>query len=172
MPRNFLLVDEHCEYYLVGYWIFLWSCKESSFFFFFFPLKDSWALLWNTAILLDNSLILLVLALHFMGQNQKYVLSRANFSPTTNSKFFWIFCLLPYEFWGFSTLVGGNRPPNSVRAWETIPLNIFRYFFPKPWITSSHACVDEYASENLRGTVCRSLELCMPFYSLLLPCKL
>lgn len=93
--------------------------------------------------------------------------------------------ILPY-YWGNMPLsICSNVPCRFLRSdcwkceWPQVcvspknshpPYVPFRWFFPQPWIISSHACADQISAEDWRGSLCRSLKffLCAALYS---PCS-
>lgn len=77
MPR-------HCDFYLVGCWVFLYFYKYS------------WPLFWNVVKLLRNSLILWVWLLGFVRWDQSNIESSVeSLCPTTEAKVYWVLCPMP-----------------------------------------------------------------------------
>ena len=63
------------------------------------------------------------------------------------------------EFWGSPVWLTGVRTLFcSVWATGTVSSNRFRCFFLQPQLLSSQAKASPYSAENLKGTLCRSLQ--------------
>lgn len=86
-------------------------------------------------------------------------MTRAGFSVGFITPRYWgkvllnIVCSAPWVISSSSLAVGTGTFSGCVLC--SIPTSHFRWFFPQPWIISSHAWAKQYCPENSRKTICR-----------------
>ena len=127
MTSNIWLDARHCEFYHVGYHIFL------------YPYTFSWDLFWDTFKLVGNSLAFGGFPSGFVRRKESSFWSRVNYSLPQRQGPNGYLASCPRNYEGFQSGVGIDTIRSSVWVPGTAPSNPLRSFFPWAWVVFSHA---------------------------------